>query len=100
MLQQQKQSSEEINDGMNIGGNAGARLNAFVERIERLEEEKKALMEDVKEIYSEAKGVGFDAKILRKVIARRRIEREKVEEEDSLIELYEGTLAGLEDMMK
>lgn len=89
-----------MDDGMPIGGNAGARLKSFVERIERLEEENKATKEDIKEVYSEAKGVGFDVKIVRKVVRRRAQDREKVLEEDELIELYENTLAGLNEMME
>lgn len=87
-------------DDMPIGGNAGARLKSFVERVVRLEEEKKALAEDIKDIYSEAKGVGFDTKILRKVVKRSQMDREKVQEEDSLIEMYENALAGLREMME
>jgi uncharacterized protein (UPF0335 family) len=82
----------QLNDGMDIGGNAGARLKSFIERVERLEEEKTALMEDIKEIYSEAKGVGFDAKIMRKVVARRKMDRETRQETDELVSLYEERL--------
>jgi uncharacterized protein (UPF0335 family) len=83
-----------------IGGVVGERLKSFVERIVRLEEDKKNLGEDVKEVYSEAKGVGFDVKILRKVVKRSQMEREKVREEDDLIDLYEAALAGLNEMME
>lgn len=65
-------------------------LKAIVERIERLEDEKSVIAEDIKEIYAEAKGDGFDAKILRQVIRRRKMDRAKREEQDALIELYEG----------
>lgn len=90
----------EVNDGMAIGGNSGERLKSFVERIIRLEDEKKAIAEDVKEVYSEAKGVGFDAKILRKVVKREQMDREKVQEEDELIQLYESALRNLNKMME
>ena len=53
----------------NAGGIAGDHLRSFIERIERLEEEKKGIMTDIKEVYAEAKAVGFDTKIMRKVIA-------------------------------
>lgn len=92
--------AQSSNDGMPVGGNAGARLKSFLERIMRLEEEKKELAQDVKEIYSEAKGVGFDTKVLRKVVKRAQLEREKVREEDELIELYENAIANLKDMME
>lgn len=87
-------------DNMPIGGNAGARLKSFVERICRLEEEKKALGDDVKDVYSEAKGVGFDTKILRKVVKRSQMDPDKRREEDDLLDTYEAALArSLSDMM-
>jgi len=63
-------------------------LKSIVERVERLEEEKKALAEDIKEVYAEAKGNGFDAKIVRKVVALRRVETAERIEQESLIDLY------------
>lgn len=87
-------------DDMPIGGNAGAKLKSFVERIVRLEGEKKAIGEDVKDLYLEAKGVGFDSKILRKVVKRSQMDRSKVVEEDDLIDTYEHALSQLTDMME
>ena len=75
-----------------VGGVAGDRLRSFVERIERLEEEKKALGADIKEVYSEAKGHGFDTKILRKVIALRKKDKEERDEEETLLDLYKQAL--------
>lgn len=75
-----------------VGGVAGQRLRAFLERIERLEEEKKALGDDVKDIYAEAKGVGFDTKIMKRVLKLRKMEPEKVREEDELLELYKAAI--------
>jgi uncharacterized protein (UPF0335 family) len=77
------------------GGVSGQRLKAFIERIERLEEEKAGLAEDVKDIFAEAKGVGFDVKIMRKVIRLRKMETEKRREEEELLELYKSAI-GLE----
>ena len=71
-----------------VGGIAAGQLRSFIERIERLEEEKKALTEDIREVYSEAKGNGFDPKIMRKVISLRKIERAERQEQDALLELY------------
>jgi len=71
-----------------VGGVAGDRLRSFIERIERLEEEKAALAEDIKEIYAELKGVGFDAKTVRKVISLRKVDAEKRREADELLDLY------------
>lgn len=76
-------------------GVSGQRLKAFIERVERLEEEKAALAEDIKDIMAEAKGVGFDTKIMRKVIRLRKMETEKRHEEEQLIELYKAAI-GLE----
>ncbi len=70
----------------------GGHLRAFIERIERLEEEKRAIADDVKEVYAEAKGNGFDAKIMRKVISLRRMDREKRVEEETILDLYLAAL--------
>lgn len=87
-----QQQDSTAND---TGGVSGQRLRAFIERIERLEEEKSALGEDVKEIFAEAKGVGFDTKIIRKVIRLRKMDKEKRQEEEELLELYKAAI-GLE----
>ena len=58
-----------------VGGIAGAQLKSFIERIERLEEGKRALGEDIKEVYAEAKGSGFEPKIMRQIIKIRRMDR-------------------------
>jgi uncharacterized protein (UPF0335 family) len=70
------------------GGVAAQQLRAFVDRIERLEEEKKALADDIKEVYAEAKGNGFDTKILRKVIALRKRDLAERQEEETILDLY------------
>lgn len=80
---------EEARD---VGGVAGQRLKAFIDRIERLEEEKKALAEDIKEVYGEAKGVGFDAKTIRKIVSLRKMEPEKRNEEEELLDLYKTAI--------
>ncbi len=63
-------------------------LRAFIERIEKLEEEKRAIADDIKDVYAEAKGTGFDAKILRKIVSMRRMDREKRREEEEILDLY------------
>jgi uncharacterized protein (UPF0335 family) len=68
------------------------RLKSFIKRIEKLEEDKAAVAEDLKEVYSEAKGAGFDTKIIRKIISMRKIELEKRREMDELLELYKSAL--------
>ncbi|MDE2106673.1 MAG: DUF2312 domain-containing protein [Patescibacteria group bacterium] len=74
---------------------AQGRLKSFVERIERLEADKAAVMEDMKEVYAELKGEGFDAKIVRKIVAMRKKDRSKIEEEEALIDLYLSAIGGL-----
>jgi uncharacterized protein (UPF0335 family) len=66
----------------------GERLRGIVERIERLEEERKALGSDIKDIYSEAKSAGFDVKVLRQLIRIRKAEPADVEEQETLLEVY------------
>lgn len=63
-------------------------LKSFVERIERLEEEKKTITDDIKDVYAEAKGNGFDIKVLRKVIQLRRQDQNERAEQDAVLELY------------
>lgn len=63
-------------------------LKAFIERIERLEEEKRALAQDVKDVYAEAKGVGYDVKIMRKIVSLRRQDNHKRKEEEEILDLY------------
>jgi uncharacterized protein (UPF0335 family) len=71
---------------------AQGQLRSIVERIERLEEEKKTIAADIKEVYAEAKGNGFDTKILRKVISLRKKEATEREEEQSMLDLYMSAL--------
>ena len=74
---------------------AQGRLKSFFERIERLEEDKAAISADLKEVFAEAKGEGFDVKILRKVIRLRKQDKVKREEEAALIDLYLSAIGGL-----
>jgi uncharacterized protein (UPF0335 family) len=67
-------------------------LRAFLERIERLEEEKRAIADDIKEVYAEAKGTGYDSKIIRKIVSIRRMDRDKRREEEEILELYLSAL--------
>jgi uncharacterized protein (UPF0335 family) len=74
---------------------AQGRLKSFIERIERLEEDKAGIAGDLKEVYAEAKGEGFDTKILRKVIRLRKQDKVKRQEEEALIDLYLSAIGGL-----
>jgi uncharacterized protein (UPF0335 family) len=78
-----------------IGGIAGDRLKSFIERIERLEEERKALGADLKEVYAEAKGNGFDTKIMRQLIRLRRMDKDDLDEQEALIDVYKRALGML-----
>jgi len=70
------------------GGISGERLRTIIQRIERLEEDKAAVGEDLKEVYAEAKGVGYDTKIIRKIVSLRKIEIDKRRETEELLDLY------------
>lgn len=71
-----------------VGGIAVDRLKSLVERIERLEEEKAGIASDIKDIYAEAKGAGFDVKILRTIIKLRKMNAADRDEQDALLETY------------
>jgi uncharacterized protein (UPF0335 family) len=74
------------------GGIAADRLRSLIDRIERLEEERKALSSDIKDIYAEAKSAGFDVKVLRQLIRIRKEEPAEVEEQETLLDLYRRAL--------
>lgn len=76
----------------NFGGVAGDRLRSLIERIERLEEEKRATSEDIKEVYAEAKGGGFDAKIMRQIVRIRKMDANELDEQEALLDTYMSAL--------
>ena len=73
---------------------AADQLKAVIERIERLEEEKAAIAGDIKEVYAEAKGNGFDTKVLRKIVAIRKQDRNERMEQEALMEIYLEAIEG------
>jgi len=75
-----------------VGGIARERLKSFVERIENLEEEKSALTADIREIYSEAKGIGLDVKILRQIVRLRKLDSSDRQRQEELLDLYKNAL--------
>jgi len=75
-----------------VGGVAGDRLRAFIERVERLEEEKKALSDDIREVYSEAKGTGFDVKVMRQIIRLRKMAENDRSEMEEILDVYKRVL--------
>src|SRR5271166_4335394 len=80
-----------------VGGIAGEQLKSFIERIERLEDEKRALGEDIKEVYAEAKGTGFEPKIMRQLIKIRKMDKDEHDEQESLLDLYKRAIGMLPD---
>jgi len=75
---------------------SAARLKSIVARIEKLESDKAAVAEDISEVYSEAKGTGFDAKIIREIVKLRRMELEKRREQSEIMSLYMAAI-GMEE---
>jgi uncharacterized protein (UPF0335 family) len=70
------------------GGVAAGQLKSFIERIERLEEEKKGIADDIRDVYAEAKGNGFDTKVMRQVIRLRKKDSAERQEEEAILDLY------------
>ena len=81
-----------MSDTDTSGEVSSERLRSFILRIEKLEENKATVLEDIKDVYSEAKSTGFDAKIIRKVVSLRKMEVEKRREEEELLDLYKSAL--------
>ncbi len=75
-----------------VGGVAGDRLKSFMDRIERLEEEKSALAADIREVFSEAKSTGFDVKIIRQILRLRKMDGPEREEQEHLLDVYKQAL--------
>ena len=75
-----------------VGGIDSTRLNSLIERIERLEEEKKGISSDIRDIYDEAKGVGFDVKIMKAIIKLRKMNQADRDEQEFLLETYRKAL--------
>lgn len=71
---------------------AGERLKLFIERVERLEEDKKAVMDDIKEVFAEAKGEGYDTKVMRQIVRLRKMDHADRQEQEALLELYLSAL--------
>lgn len=82
---------------MNPGDTVSQRLKSFIERLERLEIEKTAILADIKEVKSEAKGVGFDIKTINKILRERKLTSDEIDEEQSLLDLYRAALGMLHD---
>ena len=81
---------------MSSSGVAGDRLRSFVERIERLEEEKKATSDDIRDVYAEAKGTGFDTKALRSIVRLRKLDTDERREQQEVLDTYLHALGMLQ----
>ncbi|WP_169569823.1 DUF2312 domain-containing protein [Sneathiella limimaris] len=81
-----------------VGGVAADHLRSFIERIERLEEDKKAIADDIKEVFAEAKGTGFDVKAMRAVLRLRKMDKADYQEQEYMIDLYKHALGMLDEM--
>jgi len=75
-----------------VGGIAADRLRQFIERVERLEQERQALGADIREVYAEAKAVGFDPKIMRQLVRLRKLDQVEYQEQEALLDTYKHAL--------
>jgi uncharacterized protein (UPF0335 family) len=92
MPRKRKGDTPDIDGGGNAAPVAGAQLKSVIERIERLTEEKAAITDDIKDVMAEAKGHGFDTKIIRVIIRRRAMDAAERAEQDALIDIYSKAL--------
>lgn len=74
------------------GGVTGDQLRSFIERIEKLEQEKAELMETLRDVYQEAKGAGYDTKIMRQIVRLRKMEDQARREQEELLDLYKNAI--------
>lgn len=75
-----------------VGGVAGDRLKSFIERIERLEEEKAGLAGDIRDVYAEAKGEGYEVKVMRQIVRLRKMDKGDRDEQEELLDLYKAAI--------
>jgi len=92
MLAHEEQDVAPDETAAQTGGIAADRLRSIIERVERLEEERKALAGDIKDIFSEAKSAGFDVKIIKQILKLRKMEPAQVEEQETLLDIYRRAL--------
>lgn len=82
----------KITTASSIGGVSGDRLKQLIERIERLEEEKAGIADDIRDVYAEAKSAGFETKIMRQIVKLRKMDNQKRQETEELLELYKSAI--------
>ncbi len=76
----------------NVGGISGEYLKGYIERIERLTEEKDTIAADIRDVYAESKGNGFDVKIIKEIVKQRKLDRSELEEMETLLDLYKHAI--------
>ncbi len=81
--------------GHNSDNVSAQQLRLFIERIERLEEEKRGMLDDIKDVFTEAKSTGFDPKTMRTILRMRKMEKHQLDEQDALVETYRAALGML-----
>ena len=84
--------TDDASEQPNVGGIAADRLRSIIERVERLEEERKALSGDIKDIFGEAKSAGFDVKTIKHILKLRKLEPSEIEEMETLLQIYMRSL--------
>lgn len=89
---QASRERQEADPEADVGGIAVDRLRSIIERVERLEEERKALADDIKDIFAEAKSAGFEVKVIKQILRIRKQEPAEVEEQETLLDLYRRAL--------
>jgi uncharacterized protein (UPF0335 family) len=87
-MSKSKKTYPDVSGGDNSSAVAGQQLRAFLERVERMTEEKKAIADDIREIFAEAKGNGFNPKIMRIILRRRGMDKTERDEQDAMVHLY------------
>lgn len=91
------ETAQNITPASSVGGISGDRLRQFIERIERLEEEKSGIADDIRDVYAEAKSAGYESKILRQVVKLRKMDQQKRQEQEELLDAYLNALGMLVD---
>lgn len=96
MTRNAQTEEEQLNDVLSSA--AQGRLRTIIERLERMDEDRQAVMDDIKEIYAEAKGEGYDVKALRKLVSLRKKDKAKLQEDNAILHLYASSI-GCEDLI-
>lgn len=91
-VEEKERQGDMLHTTKNVGGVAGQRLLQLIERIERLEEERAGISDDIRDVYAEAKSAGFETKIMRQCVRLRKMDSQKRVEQDELLDLYKSAI--------